>query len=154
MSLQDYVNRSYDYLGLQGAAAAPGQLGMALVDGQNSGQICVGVQKLAQRWLLEFLTETGSMPGLPGRGSPFMAFVRSGQLRTNLEVGALFSSSEMDIRKQLQAEETTAMPDDERLNYASLESLTILPGYLQLRVKINSLAGDSRSIIVPVSTIP
>lgn len=154
MSLQDYVNRTYDYLGLQGATDAPGQLGLTLVTENNSGQICTGIQKLAQRWLLEFFTETESMPGLPGRGSPFMTFVRTGQIRTNLDAGSLFSSAELDIRKQLQAEETTAMPADERLNYASLESLTILPGYIQLRVKINSLAGDSRSIIVPVSTLP
>jgi hypothetical protein len=155
MSLQDYAQRKYDYLGLRNVnPAKEAKLGLELFNTASNGQICVGVQKLAQRWLLEFMTEIGSMPGLPARGCEFMRYVRQGRLRTQLELQALFSDTELDIRRNLQREEYAGMPNDERLNFAELFSSSILPGYLQIRVKINNVLGDTREIIVPVSTLP
>jgi hypothetical protein len=46
------------------------------------------------------------------------------------------------------------MPDDERISSAELLSTAILPGYLQIRVKINNKQGDTREVIVPVETLP
>jgi hypothetical protein len=58
------------------------------------------------------------------------------------------------------------MPDDERFLSAELLSSTIVPDntvgqktatsatYLQLRVKINSRAGSSRQVVVPIEIIP
>jgi len=155
MSLQDYAQRKYDYLGLRdGSPVKETRLGLELFNKTTSGQICTGVQKLAQRWLLEFMTETGSMPGLPDRGCDFMRYVRQGRLRTQLEVQALFSSAELDIHRNLQREEYDGMPDDERISSAELLSTAILPGYLQIRVKINNKQGDTREVIVPVETLP
>lgn len=155
MSLQDYAQRKYDYLGLRNVnPAKEAKLGLELFNTASNGQICVGVQKLAQRWLLEFMTELGSMPGLPERGCEFMTYVRQGRLRTQIEVQALFSAAELDVRRNLQREEYAGMPDDERLIDAELLSSAILPGYLQIRVKINNVLGDTREIIVPVSTLP
>jgi hypothetical protein len=155
MSLQDYAQRKYDYLGLRNVNPnKEAKLGLELFNERSNGQICTGVQKLSQRWLLEFMTETGSMPGLPERGCEFMRHVRQGRLRTQIEVQALFSATELDIRRNLQREEYTGMPDDERLSYAELLSSAILPGYLQIRVKINNRLGDTREVIVPVATLP
>jgi hypothetical protein len=155
MSLQDYATRKYDYLGLQGVKPhGSNRLGLALFEPDSNGQICVGVQKLAQRWLLEFMTENGSMPGAPTRGCAFMRAVRQGRLRTQVEVLSLFSASNVTIRQNLQAEEYAGMPDDERFIGADLTSVAILPGYMQLNVKINSLAGTARTVIFPISTLP
>ena len=155
MSLQDYATRKYDYLGLQNTSQTrETRLGLALFTADNNGQICVGAQKLAQRWLLEFMTETGSMPGTPDRGCSFMRAVRQGSLRSQVEVAALFSSANASIQDNLQAEEYDGMPDDERFVGADLLSVSVLPGSMQLSVKINSLAGESRAVIVPVSTLP
>ena len=155
MSLQDYAQRKYDYLGLRDVnPLKEAKLGLELFNKTTSGQICTGVQKLAQRWLLEFMTETGSMPGLPDRGCDFMLYVRQGRLRTQLEIQSLFSASEVDIHRNLQREEYEGMPDDERINSANLLAAAILPGYLQIRVKINNQQGDTREIIVPVATLP
>jgi hypothetical protein len=60
----------------------------------------------------------------------------------------------LDIRRNLQREEYAGMPDDERINSAALLASAILPGYLQIRVKINNRQGDTREIIVPVATLP
>lgn len=155
MSLQDYANRKYDYLALQNVKTiGNANLGLELFNGQNNGKICAGIQKLSQRWLLEFMTEYGSMPGRPERGTGFMTGVRQGRIRNALTVESAFELASMLIRRNLQAEEYVGMPDDERFDSTELLSVAILPGYLQMRVKINSLAGDSREVILPVATIP
>lgn len=167
MSLQDYAQRKYDYLALQNIKRkGDGLLSLALFNENTSGQICVGVQKLAQRWLLEFLTEQGSMPGLPTRGSEFMRVARSGGFRTRLNVSAAFAAANMTIRRNLVAEEYAGMPDDEKFASAELLSATVLPTfnadrnsgttiiYLNMRVKINSVAGSAHTVIFPIETLP
>lgn len=155
MSLTDYAGRKYDYLAFRNVrATGEARLGMALYDGDTSGQICVGIQKLAQRWALEFLTEVGSMPGLPLRGCAFMALVRTGVLRTQADVIAAFNTEDLYITRNLRNEEYEGMPDDERFADAALTSVAILPGYMNLHVMITSRAGDARAVILPVETLP
>lgn len=155
MSLQDYVNRKYDYLALQNTKKiGEAKLGLELFTLQNNGQICTGIQKLSQRWLLEFMTEYGSMPGRPTRGSGFMTAVRQGRIQNTLAATSEFETAAILVRQNLQNEEYEDMPADERFTSTELVAVAILPGYLQLRVKINSAAGDSREVILPVSTLP
>lgn len=155
MSLADYLNRRYDFLALQNVkAAGDNQLDLTLFTKDGEGQICVGVQKLAQRWLLEFLTERGSMPGLPNRGSDFMTLVRQGRLRTEAAIAAAFNFAAYDVRVALAKEEDATWPPDERINDATLLALAFLPSYANMRVEISSLAGTTRSIILPVTTLP
>ena len=167
MALSDYVNRKYDYLGLQNTVG-PGdrRLGLELFNKDTSGKITTGAQKLAQRWLLEFMTEIGSMPGLPRRGSSFMRTARTGGFRTPLNVRTEFAVADLNIRNNLRAEETDAMPDDERFGTAEITNVAILPGFdvsqksgttaafLMLGVKITSLAGDAREIVLPIEIVP
>jgi hypothetical protein len=171
MALADYVNRKYDYLALQNTTAVTvgrrdRKLGLELFNEKTSGAITTGIQKLAQRWLLEFLTESGSMPGLPNRGSNFMRAARTGQFRSPISVQAQFASADMEISRNLKAEETNSMPDDERFAEAELLNVAVLPGFdvnqasgttaafLSLGVKITSRAGDSREIILPIEIVP
>jgi len=155
MSLQDYTTRKYDYLALQNVDPVKAtQLGLELFNAASAGQICAGVQKLAQRWLLEFLTETGSIMADPTRGCGFMAAVRQGRLRTQLNVRTTFSTADLDIRRNLQKEEYANMPPDERFSAAELLDVAILAGFMRLNVKINSVAGSSRTVVFPVATLP
>lgn len=155
MSLKDYTGRKYDYLSFRGVKPTSAtKLDLELFTPENNGQICVGIQKLAQRWLLEFLTALGSMPGRPTRGSTFIAQVKRGQLFNQIDVSAAFASDEIDIRNNLRNEEYAGMPDDEKIDNAQLLSSASLPGYLQLYVKITSRAGTSREIILPISMLP
>ncbi|WP_353208386.1 hypothetical protein [Sphingorhabdus sp.] len=155
MSLQDYATRKYDYLALRNVdTTAKAQLGLELFTQVDNGQICVGVQKLAQRWLLEFLTETGSLLAAPDRGCDFMVAVRQGRLRNVLNVRTTFSAADLDIRRNLTNEEYEGMPADERFGSVELTNETILAGFMRLDVKINSAAGTSRAIIVPIATLP
>lgn len=167
MALSDYANRKYDYLGLQNTTG-PGdrRLGLELFNKDTSGQITTGAQKLAQRWLLEFMTEIGSMPGLPKRGSSFMRTARTGGFRTPINVRTEFAVADLNIRNNLRAEETDAMPDDERFGSAEITNVAILPGFdvsqksgttaafLTLGVKITSRAGDAREVVLPIEIVP
>lgn len=155
MSLQDYVNRKYDYLALQNVQAiGDAKLALELFTEQNNGKVCVGVQKLSQRWLLEFMTELGSMLGRPNRGAGFMTAVRQGRIKNVLAAKSAFETASINIRQNLQNEEYVDMPEDEKFLNAQLLSVAILPGYMQLRIQINSVAGDAREVILPVSTLP
>jgi len=155
MSIADYANRKYDFLALRDVKpTGDSQLGFALFSAEAAGQIAVGVQKLTQRWLLEFLTERGSMPALPARGTDFMADVRSGRLRSSVDVQAAFSFASFTARTNLSREEDDTWPDDERIGVALLSSVAFLPGYANIRVVILSRAGTARDIILPISTLP
>jgi hypothetical protein len=167
MALSDYVNRRYDYLALRNTTG-PGErkLGLELFNADTSGQITAGVQKLAQRWLLEFLTERGSIPGLPNRGSGFMKAARIGGFRTQINVQTEFALADMNITRNLRAEEPADMPDDEKFGSAVITNIGILPGYavsdtsgttavfLTLGVKITSLAGNNADIVFPIEILP
>ena len=155
MSVKDYEGRKYDFLAFQNVA--PGQsrqLGMALYAEDNPGKIVVGIQKLAQRWALEFLTEDGSLRGLPDRGSLFMRLLRTNNLRTPQSITFAFNAANLDITQQLKKEEYPEMPDDERFESATLTGVTFYPGYLTLNVMIESVAGSARATILPIDTLP
>jgi hypothetical protein len=167
MALADYVGRKYDYLALRNTTG-PGErrLGLELFNSETSGQITAGIQKLSQRWLLEFLTEQGSMPGHPNRGTQFMRSARIGRLRLPIDVYAAFSAADAIIRVNLSLEETADMPADERFGSAELLNVGLLPGgsvtqqtgtsavFLTLGVRIVSLAGNTRAVVVPIEILP
>lgn len=155
MSLADYATRKYDFLAFQNPdPLREKQLDMQLFSTTSGGQICAGAQKLAQRWALEFLTELGSMPGRPLRGCTFMAAVRQGRLRTRLDVVQSFYAAALRIRTALQAEEYADMPADEKLDDVDLLNVAFLPGYLNLKVNVRSVAGTARPLILPIEILP
>jgi hypothetical protein len=155
MAIADYANRKYDFLALQNVkSVGDNQLGLLLFANDGTSQICVGVQKLAQRWLLEFLTETGSMPGLPDRGTDFMTLVRTGRLRTSGAVIVAFNFAAYTARVNLNKEEDNTWPDDERLADAELLDISFLPGYANIKVAIYSRAGNNRTVVMPIATLP
>ena len=155
MSLQDYANRKYDFLVFKNVdLSKEAQLGLALYDEDTNGKICTGIQKLAQRWAMEFLTEQGSMPHKPERGCGFMTWLRFGRLQNRTDAVSAFVAANMTIANNLTLEEYAGMPDDERFESAELSNLAILPGYMELRVIIVSRAGVSRLAILPIETLP
>lgn len=155
MSIADYAGRRIDILAFQGQTEHGEQLLDQILFGEgNSGQICTGILKLCQRWLIEFMTEQGTLRYLPDRGCLFMRELRRGTLRTESAVTASFRFSELVVRQNLQGEETDEMPDDERLANADLTRLVISPERMDLYIAITSLAGASRKLILPTSTLP
>lgn len=121
-----------------------------------SGGVCAGIQKLAQRWLIEFFTPLGSMPYLPYRGSSFLNSVRRGYIRTELDASMNFAYAKDQVADNLRAEDSTGgYPDDEKYADAELLGISVVQGSkLTLSVQINSLAGITRVFVVPVAVVP
>jgi hypothetical protein len=147
--------RVYDVLGLQGAKPM-GEvlLQQILFNDAAAGMLCTGIQKLAQRFVLELLTEAGSMLYLPARGTQFMIKFRAGYLRTETDVFIAFNLALNDLELSLAAEELATDSPDEVYASATLDSVAITNGAASLHVTLMSQAGTSREVIMPISTTP
>ena len=153
MGIEQYVGKLLDIVAYSGVQPhGEVLLTQELVLPGQSGQICTGIQKLVQRFLLELLTERDSMIYSPTRGCDFMIQARLGELRTPLDVLAAFSAALVDIRSNLLSDERPEDPDEERYDSASVLGVSSEPGWISLKIALNSLAGPARTIILPLST--
>ena len=153
MSIAQYEGRRIDVLAFQGVApAGERRLTQALAMPGTSGEICTGIQKLAQRVLIELLTERGSMPFAPRRGTSLMTRARLGYLRDQLDVFTAVSAALLDMQESLWEEESDDDPDDECYGSAEVLSVVVLADLLRIYLKVFSRAGTSREVILPIST--
>lgn len=154
----DYTNRKVDVLILDGAYTSNVfELSQSLYGSSYpSGKVCAGIQKLTQRWLIEFLTPLGSMPYLKERGSNFINVVRSGRLRSESDVMSAFEFANDRVAFNLRAEDSKGeYPNDEKYSNAKLLSVSIVVGNkISLSVRIDSLEGASRIFVVPITVVP
>jgi hypothetical protein len=151
MSNADYVGRTIDIMAIN---TADGRL----FDSTSTGRVVTGIYKLAQRALITLLTETGttkydfrSLESV--LGCDFMTDLRMGYLRTEADVFGSFALAELQVRSQLQAEESGDEPDDERYNMMELSTLLLQQGTATMTVKLYSQS-DSVEVIIPISTVP
>lgn len=148
----DYTGRTVDLLIFQGVAAEgdrPIDTGFG-----TAGYVCTGIQKVAQTWLALFLTDAGTVLNKPTRGSSFMTAVRRGAIQVDEDVPAEFGLAAEQVRRtmELDASEAADLPDDERLDTATLLDYQLFKelSYLRLKIRIRSIAGDSRVVYLPV----
>lgn len=148
----DYDGRRVDVLAFQAGTplvqelAAPGE----------GGRVCAGVVKLAQRWVLTFLQEAGSVPYRPAAGTGFVTALRTGGLRTESDVRRAFAVAERLVRRQLAAAEAAADPADERIDRADLDGVSVAPGagLVTVRATVVSAAGAARAVVLPLPLTP
>jgi len=156
-TVNQYIDRKVDVMPFQGIApVGEVQVEQAFFNEEVSGTACTGVQKLAVRWTLEFLTVQGSMRYLPARGTPFLAEVIAGRVLSELDVFALFSFSQTTLERNManEDEDDPNTPDDEKLLNAELLSVELQPDLLKLFVRITSIAGDTAALILPINVTP
>ena len=153
MGVEQYVGRTVDILAYQGGAVSGGEvlLSQSLANQHNSGQITTGIQKLAQRFLLELLTEKGSMVYEEARGCAFMEDARLGRLQTALDVLSSFSAALVDIQHNLILEERESDPLDERFSSAEILNISFSRNSASILVRVISEAGTSRKVIAPLT---
>src|SRR5690606_30103881 len=111
----DYIGRTVDVVAFQGTQLR-GEILLAqrLARPGTGGSVNTGIVKLGQRFLLELLTERGSMKHRPERGSSFMREVRSQRIRTVTELHAAFARGLLDVRRNLRGEDAEDDPLDEQ----------------------------------------
>tara|TARA_Y100000004_G_scaffold112868_1_gene126745 strand:+ start:152 stop:637 length:486 start_codon:yes stop_codon:yes gene_type:complete len=151
-SVSDYTGRTVDVLAFSGAKLSGDTLlAQELVSDTNSGLLITGIEKLVNRFLIELLTEKGSLDYALDRGTFFMTQLRLGLVRTTSDLFTQFSVAEIDLRGQLQGEELDTDPDDERYASASVLSSSLLGDTMTLSLNIVSRAGTSRNVIFPIT---
>lgn len=150
----DYASRRVDVLAFAGARRT-GEvlLEQALAAAGKGGEITAGIQKLAQWFLLELLTERGSLTYAPDQGTYFMQEARQGYLRTASDVQGAFARAVYAITLALQDDETEDDPDDERFHSAELLAITVSGTGASLTVRLLSKAGVYRDILLPLPIV-
>lgn len=150
-SVSSYVGRTVDHLAFDDARASGDTLlTQTLVKSGQTGALITGISKLVQRFIVELLTEKGSLDYLPDRGTLFMTTLRLGLVRTSQDLFATFNSAVQDVRLNLQLEEQDTDPNDERYQNAELISTSLLGDTTTLVVRITSRAGDTRVVTYPL----
>jgi len=149
----NYSGRTNDLLIFQGTKPM-GEQKISLSLGAEDGcEITTGIQKLAQSFTLLFLTEKGSVPSEPTKGSTFVTAVRQQRIRDESDVQAEFNLAVEDVRVTLNlAEDQGDFQDDEKFRGASLTryNLDEANGLITLYVTVTSAAGISRQIFLPI----
>lgn len=153
-SVTAYRGRQVDMLAFQNPGIGSLQLvDMVLVGEGQSGLIIAGIAKLAQRFLLELLTEQGSIPGDPLRGTTFLTELRLGRVRTTPAAEQAFFLAVDQAKLRLQLEEEDTMPSDERYGRVELVSISLSPAdTLKLQLDMFSLAGTGVRLLLPLET--
>ena len=151
-SVAAYAGRTVDMLAFDDAkASGEAKLSQTLVKPQQSGALTTGIQKLAQRFLVELLTEKGSLEYLPDRGTFFITQIRAGIIHTSQELFAAFSAAELDVRNNLRLEDDIDNdPLDEQYRSANLLTASLFGDTASLTIEVFSAAGTSRTIIYPL----
>lgn len=151
----DYAGRVTDVAAFRGQRETGDVLlDQSLADDASDGEVCTGAQMTAQAWLVEFMTEEGSVAGAPDVGCGFMAAARRGDLRTELDVYQQFGLSASKVRRRMGATDRPDAPADEQFSDAVLQAVAIAPGAVSLTVAVATKAGTSRKVILPLPLTP
>lgn len=154
-TLTDYIGRTVDVAAFKGWKPNKHvQVEQALVLPGKSGELITGIEKLMQRFAIELLTEENTLVYLPERGTDFITSARAGSWRTTGDVQASFSLALVNIRNNLQAEESEDDPDDERFDNAELLAVSLSGDSVTLSVKIFSMAGTDFTVVLPITVTP
>jgi len=150
--VQSYIDRTVDYLAFDNAkVSGDALLTQSLVQDGQSGALITGIEKLVQRFLLELLTEQGSLDYQPTRGTFFMTSLRHGIVLTSGDLFSEFSAAELDVKENLKLEEDFLTdPEDERYAGAVLVSASLFGDTATLNIQVSSMAGESRTVIYPL----
>lgn len=119
-----------------------------------------GVQKLAQRYTVMFLTALGSNKSNSEDGSEFAQALVSNRLSTRGQIVHYFALSNTRIIQRLRAEDADPVmggqpPDDERLDSAELlgYEIDVNSATVKLRIKLTTMAGTNTVFVIPATRI-
>jgi len=128
-----------------------GNFVQSVINPPINGTVITGPEKLAQRFIVELMTEKGSLPYRPTRGTTFITEAKTGQLATEADVFAAFSAALDTVAANLTNEESTTDPDNERYASAEINQLTLSGDLLNVKIAVTSLAGISANITIPLT---
>ena len=110
-----------------------------------------GIQKIAQMFALLLLTERGSCPTDPDRGTRFYGMAKIGALYDDGLLRAQFAFATLDIIGYLSVKRVE-LPSSEQLRSAELIDWSSRNGNLRLNVRLTSEAGIGAVYVYPITT--
>jgi hypothetical protein len=151
--ISSYLGRTVDISAFQNISIEHSTLlSQTLAEPGKSGIAITGIAKLGQRFLLELLTERGSIRFLPARGCDFMLEARLGLIRTQSDLISAFTRSMLDVGETLTAEEEDSDSLDERFGSASIDNIQLDGSRAIVGIRLSSLDPDAQAIL-PVSLV-
>lgn len=149
----DYSERSKDILILQDVSPDKKTTQPVTLRFGSPSSFCAGIQKVAQRYLVMFMTMLGSQRYYPTFGTEFLSKLTVGNL-ARIDFIHLFNFANARILNKFREydEKNKVVFDDEKLESASLENIIIdnKTGSVKLRVKLLTKAGENASILIPL----
>jgi hypothetical protein len=106
-----------------------------------------GTELLCQKFVLELLTEKGSMFFLKQRGCDFLRRIR--QAKTEMDIWIAFAGAKAQVRRNLAADENGFTPLAERFAGATINHLFIEDDAVTLEIHVHSRAKTYGSVILP-----
>ncbi len=117
----------------------------------DESKIITGISKLTQMFVKELLTVQGEIKGNPDAGCNFLEDVRTGKIQTEQDVQAYFGLAADTIISRFELTQPEDTPDDERLTQVILNNFAMETGKLTLNVTLETAAGVSRDIYLPLT---
>lgn len=149
----NYTGRLVDLFIFQGAKPLDEQK-ITLSFG-TGGAVTTGVQKMSQVFANHFLTEKGSVPLLPDKGTLFLTAIRQGRIldESSLQSEFVIATEAVKRAMSLQAEQN-GLPEDEQIANIELVSFSIdkIKSTLVVYIKLTSVAGSAHDLFLPLST--
>jgi len=113
------------------------------------GMQITGAVKLGQRYLVELLTEKGTLAYLPDRGTTFLTALRL-EHYSELDVIAAFSEAKIDLQRNLVLEENEDDPNVERYSDSEIDEIVIANGAIKMTIRVFTLSGGEMLVELPV----
>lgn len=155
-TIADYAGRTVDVFAFDGVRRdGETLLAQELFNEEQSGLVCTGIQKLAQRFILELLTDAGSMQGKPAAGTGLLIAYRQGIVRSEMDAAQEWAFAVNDALAHIRAEELPTDPEDEKISGVRLTNVAFSPGIsVAYTAVLTSAAGTDRKVILPLPITP
>jgi hypothetical protein len=112
----------------------------------HEGDELQGLDKLVQRVFIALLQERGTVKYTFGkhraRGCSFITALRSGEIRTEMDVSAQFFLARHHLFEELRADELPSDPPEECFKDVRCKGLVVSPGLLKLKLHIKSRTAE------------
>ncbi len=124
---------------------------MALITPLAGGSTVSGPTQVAQRFMLEMYTALTSFKFRDDRGSPLSFLLGSANIFSERDLFDAFNIAISTVSANLQAEESTVYPDNNRFASAETNNVEVSDGVATVGFTVYTAAGQSASLTFPVS---
>lgn len=150
----DYTGRTVDMLLLQFVSALEADI-LVRPDVSRDPRMTTGVEKLAQRYALLFLTQVGTVKNRESEGSNFLGLLGAGQIYDENTLRSAAAAANKTVSTQIKvADRNLGTADDEALDTADVTDTSVdrATASVSVTVAITTVAGERYVYTIPLAT--